>query len=106
MPEAEICGWGCVAEAMVGFWRDTLRGVVRSCAKGALFNLFTQTPLCFVGAVPGGSSFWLLVSAAMVLVLLAHAAPLGKSGNMNGDYLIATGTKMAPKFNNDVSDRP
>ena len=76
-------------------------GVVGLLRRGAA-SLFTPR-LCFVGAVPGGSSF---VSAAMVLVLLAHAAPLGKSGNMNGDYLIATGTKMAPKFNNDVSDRP
>jgi hypothetical protein len=62
-----------------------------------------HTSLVSSAPCQAASSF---VSAAMVLVLLAHAAPLGKSGNMNGDYLIATGTKMAPKFNNDVSDRP
>ena len=56
-----------------------------------------------------------MVVPAMLLVL-AHASLSdvkdgskssdvkdgSKSGNMNGDYIIATGTKMAPKFNDNV----
>ena len=42
-----------------------------------------------------------------MLLALAHASLSdvkdgSKSGNMNGDYIIATGTKMAPKFNDNV----